>query len=99
MSVEKINFALLLQSARSGGPRGEPVGGGHRQSIGQDDRERWAAWWSLSSGAANPRAQGTRARRSRGANARSSPIPVGIWLACKCTLPTSKIAMAHLGYW
>src|SRR5438874_4681916 len=53
---EKINFALLLtnafappcaapkfRSARSGGPRSEPVGGGDRQSIGQDDRERRAA--------------------------------------------------------
>ena len=40
---EKIKFALLLQ-ARGGGPRSEPVGRGHRQSIGQDHRVRWAAW-------------------------------------------------------
>ena len=45
-------------SARSGGPRTEPVGEGHRQTIGQDDRERRAAWLSLSSGAAEPRPGG-----------------------------------------
>src|SRR5437667_2343602 len=40
----------------------------------------------------------TPARRSTDASATSLPIPAGIWLARKCTLPTSKIAMAHLSY-
>src|SRR6266550_1927055 len=34
----------ILYIARSGWPRTEPIGGGHRQSIDQDDRERRAAW-------------------------------------------------------
>jgi transposase len=40
---ERINFELLLQ-ARSAGPRSKPVGRGDRQSVGQDNRERRAAW-------------------------------------------------------
>jgi transposase len=41
---EKINFELLLQTREAAGPRSEPVSGGDRQSIGQDDRKRRAAW-------------------------------------------------------
>jgi hypothetical protein len=41
----------------------------------------------------------TRARRSTGANATSSPILAGTWLACKSTPPTSKIAMAPPRHW
>jgi len=55
---EKINFELLLQAREAAGRGTEPVGGGHRQSISQDHRERWAARWSLSSGAAKPRPGG-----------------------------------------
>src|SRR6266478_101799 len=41
--VREDQFCVAAASARSGGPRSEPVGRGHRQSIGQDDRERRAA--------------------------------------------------------
>ena len=37
---ETINFHLLLQAREGGGPRSEPVGGGDRQSIGQERRRR-----------------------------------------------------------
>src|SRR5271163_3407519 len=56
--VREDQFCAAAGSARSGGPRSKPVGGGDRQSIGQDDRERRAAGWSLSSGAAKPRPGG-----------------------------------------
>src|SRR5271168_3961822 len=41
--VREDQFCAAAGSARSGGPRSKPVGGGDRQSIGQDDRERRAA--------------------------------------------------------
>src|ERR1700686_1947464 len=40
---EKINFELLLQAREAAGRGRGPGGGGHRQSIGQDHRERRAA--------------------------------------------------------
>ena len=40
---EAINFALLLQAREAAG-REAPIGRSHRQSIGQDHRERRAAW-------------------------------------------------------
>jgi len=46
-----------LFGARSGGPRGEPVGRSDRQSIGQDDRKRRAA--GLRCGQEDQRAQAT----------------------------------------
>src|SRR5438132_9111427 len=42
--VREDQFCVAAASARGGGPRSEPIGGGHRQSIGQDHRERRAAW-------------------------------------------------------
>src|SRR5712671_1471682 len=56
--VREDQFCVAAASARGGRPRSEPIGGGHRQPIGQDHRERRAAWWSLSSGAAKPRPGG-----------------------------------------
>ena len=41
---EKINFELLLQTREVAGREASPSAGGDRQSIGQDDRERRAAW-------------------------------------------------------
>lgn len=64
---ERINFELLLEvreaAVREASPKPAPLkngGRGHRQPIGQDHRERRAARWSLSSGAAQPRPGGRR---------------------------------------
>jgi len=54
---EKINFCVAAASARGGGPRSEPIGRGHRQSIGQDHRERRASVVTM------------RPRRSKGVSA------------------------------
>jgi transposase len=68
---ESINFELLLQAREAVGREPSPVGGGHRQSIGQDDRERRAAWLSLSSGAAKPRPGGRGQQGQRPAPAKA----------------------------
>ena len=65
---ETINFHLLVQAR--GWWLSEPVGGGDRQSIGQDDRERRAARWSPPVlGRGKSRDPGMQPRRSRGASA------------------------------
>jgi hypothetical protein len=45
------------------------------------------------------RAVRMRAKRSRGASATSSPTPAAIWLAPRCTPPTSRTATGRWGCW
>jgi len=41
---EKINFELLLHARETAGREASPSAGVIDESIGQDDRKRWAAW-------------------------------------------------------
>ena len=81
--LEKVNF-LLVQQARERDSRKASVGSGVSRL-----RPRKAA----------VREGMTPARRSTGANATSLPIPAVIWLAHRCTQPTSRIETAHPTCW
>ena len=67
---------------RGRGARGQPIGRRHRQPVGPRPRKA-AVHGAL-----------TRARRSRAANATSSPTPQACWLPLRSTPPTSRIATA-----
>lgn len=83
---EQVNFFLLQIAREREGREASP-------SAGVIDSQ------SVKTTESGVREVTTRAKRSRAASAISSLTPVGIWLAPRCTPPTSRIATGRRGYW